>query len=71
MRVVIAGAGIAGLTAALSLHAAGITDVTVHEAVAELHPLGSASTSSRTPSASSSSSAWPTGWPRSAWRPRT
>ncbi|MEV0998854.1 flavin-dependent oxidoreductase [Nonomuraea sp. NPDC050202] len=40
MRVVIAGAGIAGLTAALSLHAAGITDVTVHEAVAELHPLG-------------------------------
>ncbi|MFC7110839.1 FAD-dependent monooxygenase [Nonomuraea rubra] len=40
MRVVIAGAGIAGLTAALSLHAAGISDVTVHEAVAELHPLG-------------------------------
>ncbi|TYB71325.1 flavin-dependent oxidoreductase [Nonomuraea sp. PA05] len=40
MRVVIAGAGIAGLTAALSLHAAGITDVTVHEAVRELHPLG-------------------------------
>ncbi|AQZ63891.1 Salicylate hydroxylase [[Actinomadura] parvosata subsp. kistnae] len=40
MRVVIAGAGIAGLTAALSLHAAGITDVTVHEAVEELHPLG-------------------------------
>lgn len=39
-RVIIAGAGIAGLTAALSLHAAGITDVTVREAVAELHPLG-------------------------------
>ncbi|MEV0168744.1 flavin-dependent oxidoreductase [Nonomuraea fuscirosea] len=39
-RVIIAGAGIAGLTAALSLHAAGITDVTVHEAVAEPHPLG-------------------------------
>lgn len=40
LRVVVAGAGIAGLTAALSLHAAGITDVTVHEAVEELHPLG-------------------------------
>ncbi|NUR90477.1 MAG: flavin-dependent oxidoreductase, partial [Nonomuraea sp.] len=39
-RVVIAGAGIAGLTAALSLHAAGITDVTVREAVAAIHPLG-------------------------------
>ncbi|MFB4274484.1 MULTISPECIES: flavin-dependent oxidoreductase [unclassified Nonomuraea] len=39
-RVVIAGAGIAGLTAALSLHAAGITEVTVHEAVEEIHPLG-------------------------------
>ncbi|MEV0619795.1 flavin-dependent oxidoreductase [Nonomuraea sp. NPDC050404] len=40
MRVIIAGAGIAGLTAALSLHAAGITDVTVHEAVEEPQPLG-------------------------------
>ncbi|WP_345388310.1 FAD-dependent monooxygenase [Nonomuraea salmonea] len=40
MRVIIAGAGIAGLTAALSLHAAGITDVTVHEAVEEIQPLG-------------------------------
>ncbi|MFI9835787.1 flavin-dependent oxidoreductase [Nonomuraea sp. NPDC051941] len=40
MRVVIAGAGIAGLTAALSLHAAGITDVVIHEAVDELQPLG-------------------------------
>lgn len=39
-RVVIAGAGISGLTAALSLHAAGITEVTVHEAVPEIHPLG-------------------------------
>ncbi|GAA1640703.1 hypothetical protein GCM10009733_042230 [Nonomuraea maheshkhaliensis] len=39
-RVIITGAGIAGLTAALILHAAGITDVTVREAVAELHPLG-------------------------------
>ncbi|MEV4800583.1 flavin-dependent oxidoreductase [Nonomuraea sp. NPDC049421] len=40
MRVIIAGAGVAGLTAALSLHAAGITDVTVHEAVEEIQPLG-------------------------------
>ncbi|MGW4802188.1 flavin-dependent oxidoreductase, partial [Nonomuraea sp. NPDC004297] len=40
MRIVIAGAGIGGLTAALSLHAAGFADVTVHEAVRELRPLG-------------------------------
>lgn len=40
MRVVIAGAGIGGLTTALSLHAAGITDVVVHEAVTEIRPLG-------------------------------
>ncbi|TMR94819.1 flavin-dependent oxidoreductase [Nonomuraea basaltis] len=40
MRVVIAGAGIAGLTAALSLHAAGITDVVVRESVDEIQPLG-------------------------------
>ncbi|NRQ38287.1 flavin-dependent oxidoreductase [Nonomuraea sp. NN258] len=39
-RVLIAGAGIAGLTAALSLHAAGITDVVVHEAVDDIQPLG-------------------------------
>jgi len=39
MRVIVVGAGIGGLTAALSLHAAGI-DVEVHEAVAELRPLG-------------------------------
>ena len=39
MRVVIAGAGIGGLTLALSLHAAGIVCV-IHEAVAELKPLG-------------------------------
>ena len=32
-RVVVAGAGIAGLTAALSLHAAGITDVTTSASV--------------------------------------
>lgn len=40
MRVVIAGAGVSGLTAALSLHAAGITDVVVHEAADEIRPLG-------------------------------
>ncbi|MFI0735379.1 flavin-dependent oxidoreductase [Streptomyces sp. NPDC021225] len=39
MRVLIAGAGIGGLTAALSLHAAGI-EATVIEAVRELRPLG-------------------------------
>ncbi|MGP4101010.1 flavin-dependent oxidoreductase [Nonomuraea sp. KM90] len=40
MRIVIAGAGIGGLAAALSLHAAGFEDVTVHEAVPEIRPLG-------------------------------
>ncbi|MGR7000176.1 FAD-dependent monooxygenase [Yinghuangia aomiensis] len=40
MRVVVAGGGIGGLTAALSLHAAGITDVAVLEAAPELRPLG-------------------------------
>lgn len=40
MRIVIAGAGIGGLTAALSLHAAGITNVVVREAVKEIKPLG-------------------------------
>jgi 5-methylphenazine-1-carboxylate 1-monooxygenase len=39
MRVVIAGAGIAGLTAALSLHAAGF-DVLLVEGATELRPLG-------------------------------
>jgi len=39
MKVVIAGAGIGGLTAALSLERAGI-DVTVFESVAEIQPLG-------------------------------
>ncbi|BEL07685.1 flavin-dependent oxidoreductase [Actinoplanes sichuanensis] len=36
----IAGAGIGGLAAALSLHAAGFTDVTVHERADVLRPLG-------------------------------
>jgi 2-polyprenyl-6-methoxyphenol hydroxylase-like FAD-dependent oxidoreductase len=40
VRVVVAGAGIGGLATALSLHAAGITDVTVYEAVEEIRPLG-------------------------------
>ncbi|GAA4054881.1 flavin-dependent oxidoreductase [Nonomuraea soli] len=40
MRIVIAGAGIGGLSAALSLHAAGFTDVTVHEAARAIEPLG-------------------------------
>ncbi|MEU3459614.1 flavin-dependent oxidoreductase [Streptomyces sp. NPDC006733] len=39
-RVVIAGGGIAGLTAALSLHAAGRTDVLVVEAAPEVQPVG-------------------------------
>jgi 2-polyprenyl-6-methoxyphenol hydroxylase-like FAD-dependent oxidoreductase len=39
MRAVVVGAGIGGLTAALSLHAAGIEAV-VYEAVGELKPLG-------------------------------
>jgi len=39
MRVVVAGAGIGGLSAALSLHAAGI-DVTVIDSAASLRPLG-------------------------------
>ncbi|OPC83593.1 flavin-dependent oxidoreductase [Embleya scabrispora] len=40
MRVVVAGAGIGGLATALSLHAAGIADVTVYEAVEEIRPHG-------------------------------
>ena len=39
MRVIIAGGGIGGLTAAMALHAKGI-DVTVYESVQELQPLG-------------------------------
>lgn len=39
MRVIIAGGGIGGLTAAMALHAKGI-DVQVYEAVTELQPLG-------------------------------
>ena len=40
MKIVIVGAGIGGLAAALSLHAAGFHDVVVHERVRELRPLG-------------------------------
>lgn len=40
MRVLIVGGGIGGLTAALSLHAVGLTDVTVMESVQEIRPLG-------------------------------
>ncbi len=39
MRVMIAGGGIGGLAAALSLHDAGV-DATVFEAVGEIRPLG-------------------------------
>lgn len=39
-RIVIAGGGIAGLTAALSLHAVGRTDVMVVEAAPEIQPVG-------------------------------
>ncbi len=39
MKVLVIGGGIGGLTAALSLHAAGIA-VEVAEAVAEMRPLG-------------------------------
>ena len=39
MKIIIAGAGIDGLTAALSLQKMGI-DVTVFESVAEIQPLG-------------------------------
>jgi glycine/D-amino acid oxidase-like deaminating enzyme len=39
MRVIVAGAGIGGLSAALSLHAAGI-DAVVIDAAASLRPLG-------------------------------
>ena len=39
MKIVIAGAGIGGLTAAMCLHRAGF-DVHVYEAVSELKPLG-------------------------------
>jgi 2-polyprenyl-6-methoxyphenol hydroxylase-like FAD-dependent oxidoreductase len=40
MRTVIAGGGIGGLAAALSLHAAGLRDLQVLEAVPELQPIG-------------------------------
>ena len=40
MKVVLAGGGIGGCALALSLHAAGITDVHVYEAVSEVRELG-------------------------------
>lgn len=40
LKIVIAGAGIGGLAAALSLHRAGFRDITVYERVRELKPLG-------------------------------
>ena len=36
MRILIAGAGIGGLTAALSLHAAGLSDILVFEAASDI-----------------------------------
>ena len=39
MDVIIAGAGIGGLTTALALHAAGIDDVTLYESAPELGEL--------------------------------
>ncbi|MFI6604179.1 flavin-dependent oxidoreductase [Nonomuraea sp. NPDC050536] len=40
MRILIVGGGIGGLAAALSLHAAGFTEITVTESVEEIRPLG-------------------------------
>lgn len=40
VAIVIAGAGIGGLTAALSLHRAGFRDITVYERATALRPLG-------------------------------
>lgn len=40
MRIVIAGAGIGGLTAALSLHAAGFSDIMLLESAPEIQPIG-------------------------------
>ena len=40
MRILIAGGGIGGLTTALSLQAAGQTDLQVFEAAAEIRQLG-------------------------------
>jgi 5-methylphenazine-1-carboxylate 1-monooxygenase len=40
MKIAIAGAGIAGLASALSLHAAGFTEIAVYDSVRRLMPLG-------------------------------
>src|ERR1700749_5163688 len=39
-RIIIAGGGIGGLTLALALHDAGITDVHIYESAAEMKELG-------------------------------
>ncbi|MGB8201134.1 MAG: FAD-dependent monooxygenase, partial [Pseudonocardiaceae bacterium] len=39
-QVIIAGGGIGGMAAALSLHAAGITDVEVYESAPAIRELG-------------------------------
>jgi 2-polyprenyl-6-methoxyphenol hydroxylase-like FAD-dependent oxidoreductase len=40
MRIIIVGAGIGGLTTALSLYAAGLRDIAIHERVSEIRGLG-------------------------------
>ena len=40
MKIAIVGAGIGGCSLALSLHAAGFTDIELHEAAAEVRELG-------------------------------
>ena len=71
MRVIIVGAGIGGLTTALSLHAVGITDVTVVEAVSEILPLGVGINLLPHAVRELTSSASATAWPSEGSRPRT
>jgi 2-polyprenyl-6-methoxyphenol hydroxylase-like FAD-dependent oxidoreductase len=63
MNVTVIGAGIGGLTTALSLHAAGI-DVRVYESVAEMRPSASASIYSPMRRANSSNSVSARPWPK-------